>query len=100
MVEASAQARLGRALNTRSTPAAQKMNLQVGEEVDFYKNPVSKDLPGWQGPAKVTDVSNISRGVISVRWNSRAMEVQTQRVRRHLHFWALLSAQDECQQGA
>ena len=32
MVESSAQARLGRALNTRSTPAAQKMELRAGED--------------------------------------------------------------------
>ena len=46
MTEASARARLGRALNTRSTPAAQKMNLQVGDDVDFYKSPIAKDIPG------------------------------------------------------
>ena len=76
------------------------MNLQVGEEVGFYKNPVSKDLPGWQGPATVTDISPLERGVVSVRWNSKVMEVQTQRIRRCLHFWALLSALDESQKGA
>ena len=94
MVEASAKARLGRAMNTKSTPAAQKMGLKVGDEVDFYRPPVSKDLPGWQGPATVADLSRIDRGVITIRWNSKVMEVQTQRIRRHLHFWALLTAQD------
>ena len=85
MTEASARARLGRALNTKSTPAAQKMNLQVGDEVDFYKAPIAKGIPGWHGPATVIDTSGITRGVISLKWNSKVMEVQTQRVRRHLH---------------
>ena len=90
MVEASAKARLGRALNTKSTPAAQKMELKIGDEVDFYRSPATKDIPGWQGPATVVDISGITRGVFSLRWNSRTMEVQTQRVRRHLYFWGLI----------
>ena len=49
MVGSSAQARLGRALNTKSTPAAQKMNLKVGEEVDFYKVPTSKACQAGMG---------------------------------------------------
>merc|ERR1711867_139942 len=94
MTEASARARLERALNTKSTPSAQKMNLQVGDEVDLYKAPIAKDIPGWHGPATVIDTSGITRGVISLKWNSKVIEVQTQRVRRHLHFWAMQSAQD------
>ena len=66
MVEASAQARLGRALHTRSTPAAQKMDLKIGEELDFYKTPISKDISGWSGPAKVIDLSNLERGIVTV----------------------------------
>ena len=57
MTEASAKARLGRALNTKSTPAAQKMNLKIGDEVDFYREQSNKDTPGWFGPAQVIDVS-------------------------------------------
>ena len=41
MIEGSARARLGRAMNTRTTMAGQKLNLQVGEEVDFFKDPSS-----------------------------------------------------------
>eukprot|EP00974_Lingulodinium_polyedra_P089856 8711896-Lingulodinium_polyedra.AAC.1 len=52
MVEGSARARLGRTLNTRTTMAAQQINLQVGEEVDFYRQPSSKDAAGWLGPAE------------------------------------------------
>ncbi len=40
MVEGSARARLGRALNTRTTLSAQKLNLQVG-----FSHPVVKDMP-------------------------------------------------------
>ena len=67
MVEGSARARLGRAMNTRTTMAAQKLNLQPGDEVDFFREPHSKDTSGWTGPAKVVDATNASRGVVSVR---------------------------------
>ena len=35
MIEGSASARLGRTLNTRTTMAAQTLDLRVGDEVDF-----------------------------------------------------------------
>merc|ERR1711873_113852 len=95
MVEGSARARLGRAVNMRTTMPAQKLNLQVGEEADFYRSQTSKDAPGWFGPAEVIDVSRATRGVISVRWQSRAIDIQLPNVRRHLHFLALLTAQED-----
>jgi hypothetical protein len=92
MVEGSARARLGRAMNTRTTIAAQTLNLQTGEEVDFYREQTSKDASGWFGPAEVADVSRATRGVVTVRYNNRLCEVQTQHIRRHLHFWTFLAA--------
>eukprot|EP00974_Lingulodinium_polyedra_P039807 3819518-Lingulodinium_polyedra.AAC.1 len=65
MVEGSARARLGRTLNARTTMSAQHLNLQVGEEVDFYRQPTSKDVSGWLGPAEVIDTSRAVRGIIS-----------------------------------
>ena len=43
MVEGTARARLGRTANTRSLLAAQLADYKVGEEVDFYRPPGSKD---------------------------------------------------------
>ncbi len=90
MIEGSAKARLGRAMNTRTTMAAQSLDLKVGDEVDFYRAPPSKDTPGWYGPAQVVDVTRAVRGIVSVRYQSRVMEVQLQNVRRHLFFWVFL----------
>ena len=97
MIEGSARARLGRALNTRTTMPAQKLNLKVGEEVDFYRSQTSKDASGWFGPAEVIDVSRATRGVVSVRWQSRTLDVQLPSLRRHLHFLALLTAQEDAE---
>ena len=83
MVEGSARARLGRALNTRTTMPAQKLNLQVGEEVDFNRSLGQKDTPGWSGPAEVVDASRATRGVVTLRWQNRTIEAQIPNVRRH-----------------
>ena len=95
MIEGSARARLGRAMNTRTTMAGQKLNLQVGEEVDFYRKPSTKDTAGWSGPAEVIDVSRITRGIVSVKWQSHVMEVELPNLRRHIHFFSLLVGMEE-----
>ena len=97
MIEGSARARLGRALNTRTTMPAQKLNLSVGEEVDFYRSPTSKDASGWYGPAEVIDVSRATRGITSVKWQNRTLEIQLPNIRRHLHFLCLLTSQDDAE---
>ena len=74
---------------------AQKLNLQIGEEVDFYRAPGQKDTPGWSGPAEVIDVSKANRGVIVIKWQSRPLDVQLPNMRRHLHFLSLLTAQED-----
>ena len=94
-VEGSARARLGRALNTRTTMPAQRLNLQMGEEVELYRTPGQKDSPGWSGPAEVVDVSRATRGVVTLRWQNRTTEAQLSNVRRHMHFLSLLSVRDE-----
>ena len=75
--------------------AAEKLNLQVGEEVDFYREPSSKDAAGWSGPAEVIDVSKVTRGVATVKWQTKVLEIQLPYLRRHLHFFSLLAAQHE-----
>ena len=76
IVEGSARARLGRAINTRTTLSAQRLNLQVGEEVDIFRAPNNKDASSWEVPAEVIDVSRATRGVISVKHNSHVKEAQ------------------------
>ena len=95
MIEGSAKARLGRALNTRTTMAGQKLNLQVGEEVDFYREPSQKDAPGWTGPAETIDVSRVTRGIVTVKWQNRVMEIQLRYLRRHPHFFSMLVSMEE-----
>ena len=95
MIEGSARARLGRAVNTRTVMAGQKLNLQVGDEVDFYRAPSAKDSPGWSGPGEVIDVSRVTGGVVSIRWQTKVLEVQLPYLRRHLHFWSICEPPQE-----
>ena len=54
IVSGTAKQRLDRALATPTLPAAQQ-SYSLGDQVDFYRPPNQKDLPGWNGPANVID---------------------------------------------
>eukprot|EP00974_Lingulodinium_polyedra_P012837 1244303-Lingulodinium_polyedra.AAC.1 len=62
MIEGIARSRIKRALDARTPAPGEASELSVGDLVDFYRPPASKDAPGWRGPATVTDVLNISHG--------------------------------------
>ena len=92
IVDGTARARLGRALKTRTLPTGERENYQVGEEVDIYRSPGTKDVSGWHGPATIVDLTNIPRGIISVRSNNVVKDARVGDVRRHLQFLCLLAA--------
>ena len=92
MLEGSASARLGRALNTRTTMDLRHLNLKVGEEVDFYQDQANKDTSGWFGPALIVDLSRQSHNAVTVRYNIKLRDVMGQNIRRHLVFLVFLAA--------
>ena len=94
MVEGSAKARLNRALNTRSTVSAANLDLKVGDEVDFYREPTTKDVSGWYGPGKVSDTSMLNRGMVTVRHLRNFYEVALNHIRKHLTYWVFLTSDD------
>ena len=91
MVEGSAHARFGRAMNTRTTPSDRVLGLKCGELVDFYRVPPNKDTTGWYGPAEVINVNNASRGLFTVKYDNRFFEVQLANIRRHSVFLVFLA---------
>ena len=71
MVEGTAAARVGRALQTRTLPTVQPGEYKVGDLVDFHRPAARKDLPEWNGPATLVDVSQVPSGTMGLRWHGQ-----------------------------
>ena len=91
MVEGTAAARVQRALRTRTQRAVQE-EFNVGDEVEFHRDPTQKDLPGWNGPAVITDMSDAERGTIKVQFNGREILVTPPDLRKAFTLFTFLSA--------
>ena len=85
MIETTAAERISRAMNTRTLASAQEM-FDLDDQVDFYRKPDAKDLPGWSGPARITDMSEADRGIIIVDYRGRKLVCDPQNLRQHLAF--------------
>ena len=68
------------------------MNLQVGDEIDFYRDQANKDTSGWFGPARLSDVSKATRGVVQAQWKGDTLNIQLANLRKTMHFLVYLSA--------
>ncbi|CAE7581720.1 RE1 [Symbiodinium sp. CCMP2592] len=73
IAEGTARERLKRALKTPTKPAAEEFEFKVGQPVDYWREPVSKDVSGWRGPATITDLTRLSHGRIGVRTSADQM---------------------------
>ena len=54
MIQATSLARLNRAARTRTSPDSTR-EFSVGDLVDVFRKPSSKDASGWSGPYRVTE---------------------------------------------
>ena len=91
MVEGTARERIQRALNTRTLPAAQQ-TYREGDAVDYFRPAANKDLPGWSGPATITDMSSATRGIIKVKYKDRELVCSPKDLRPHLAYLCFLVA--------
>eukprot|EP00971_Amphidinium_carterae_P331793 6465576-Amphidinium_carterae.1 len=73
IVRENARRRLEAAAKSRATPAAEELQLEIGDMVEFYSKPTHKDASGWRGPAKVVDLSNATHGNIGLNFQGRPM---------------------------
>ena len=93
MEEGTAQARVKRALNTKTRPAGQSHDYKMGELVGFHQAPSTKYVSGWRGPANIIDNTNITRGTLTLRYQrDMPIEVRLQDVRRHLDYFSFMAA--------
>ena len=92
MIEAQAKMRIQRAITDRTRPAAQLLDLRTGDLIDFHRKEQQKDLPGWRGPATVTDLSRQDDGIIQFDFQGRSMSARPADVRRALMHLIFLAA--------
>ena len=91
MIQATASSKLERASKHKSRVTGELLELSPGEQVDYWRQPATKDHSGWLGPASVVDVSTIPQGHVSIRFQGRVMLCRVQDIRRSLMYPALMS---------
>ena len=91
IVRGTAQDRIDRAMNSRTRVAGELLELQLGDSVDFHRDPPNKDMSGWSGPARVVDLSRLSEGTIGIEWQSRNFPCRVADLRRAVLYTCFLS---------
>jgi Reverse transcriptase (RNA-dependent DNA polymerase) len=86
MASSTAQARLQRAEHSKTRFPAQALGLVRGDLVDVWRKPLTKDAPGWRGPATLLGSTG---NFFDVKYQGRAMTVTASEIRKHIF---LLSA--------
>ena len=89
VVEATAAARVDRALNTQTRPPVQASEYHMGDQVEFWEPPKVKNSSGWHGPATIIDLTYATRGMIRIRFLQDYKNVQPSRLRRWIGFFCL-----------
>ena len=90
MVQASAHDRVVRANASRARPAGELLGIEVGDLVEFFRKPSTKDTSGWHGPATVVDTTSMRDGQLGLRWQGRHITCRLQDIRRALTYTCLL----------
>ena len=109
MIQATADQKARIADSTKTRRAGELLDLHIGDLVDFFRRPVTKDASGWHGPAEVVSLSNVQEGLLYVKWQGRVIAVRIQDARRALIFATFLmratdpirtfKSEIECQHG-
>ena len=84
MVAGTARNRLEIAEDSKTRPFGEGLELQIGDLVDFWRQPPNRDVSGWQGPSEVCDLGRTHEGTVSSRWQGRVMDHRVGDVRRSL----------------
>jgi hypothetical protein len=90
MVEGTALDRIDRADKSKTRPAQIIKDIAVGDLIDIWRAPPNKDITGWRGPARVTNIGTGNEAAVTAEWQGRSFDVITGHLRRHLVLLALL----------
>ena len=66
--------------------SGEQLQLTDGDMVEIYHNSSQKDRPGWVGPARVTDLTQLQHGKVTVNWQGRHITVPIEQLRRALTY--------------
>ena len=83
-VEATSRERVYRVERSKSRPTGELHQYAVGDMLESYRSPDSKDISGWKGPATITDTSQMQEVLFTIKWQSSIMSVRSQDCRRAL----------------
>ncbi len=86
MVRAAAEDRIKRAEATRTRPAGELIEVQVGDLVEIYRPVLNRDVCRWNGVASGTDLTSLVDCLIGVWWQGRNLQDRAQDCRRALAF--------------
>ncbi len=94
IVEHTAKDRLRRADHHRTRPALELAKLKVGQQVDIWFEPSSKDVSGWRGPAVIKTIQH-DENAVTVRYQGRTLDRRGQEVREHVAYLIFLVSQKQ-----
>ena len=80
-------------MNTPARAPAEGHAYSQSDAVDLYRHGLGdKHVSGWLGPATLIDVSELSHGLATVKWQGRHLNVRLQDLRPHLALLVVLVA--------
>ena len=88
IIEATAIARINRAMKTAVRPSAQALDYQPDELVEFWRQQSTKDVSCWMGPAKVIKALP-QQGQVKLLWRGGEILCKLGDVRRFMDFGGL-----------
>ena len=87
IAEGTAKERLKRALKSQTRPSGEELEYQLGQQVDWFREPTGKDMSGWRGPGTIVDLTRIEHGRVGVRTSTdQVLTVRLQDLRPSLTF--------------
>ena len=89
ITEATARERLRIASHTPTRPSAEELEYRVGDSVEYFREPSSRDTSGWRGPATVVDLTRIEHGRVGIRTSTdQVLNCRVQDIRHRLAYLA------------
>ena len=87
IAEGTARERIKRATHTQTKPAGLEFQFELGQSVDYWREPQHKEASGWRGPAVIADLTRLEHGRVGVRTSTdQVLTCRLQDVRPSLAF--------------